>query len=138
MAYFLAHPERTEIVYGENVTEKLPQKVFEQIFKNCVQEAQVAETPFDQVERLAIELSIRLYWLAKTLKREEGGETLVGPVNLEGRSGELPPVVLGATVPGSDFLGGFPWILAVTAGVILISAFGGVWWWWRSEPPPCL
>ena len=134
VAYFLAHPERTEIVYGENVTEKLPQKVFEQIFKNCVQEAQVAETPFDQVERLAIELSIRLYWLAKTLKREEAGEeTLVGPVNLEGRSGELPPVVLGATVPGSDFLGGFPWILAVTGGVILISAFGGVWWWWRRD-----
>lgn len=136
VAYFLAHPERTEIVYGENVSKALPKNAFEEIFKYCVREAQVAETPFDQVERLAIELSIRLYWVAKTLERDAAGELTGVPADRENPEWEGGPVVLGSAAPG-DFLGTnlgrFPWVLTGISGAMLLGAIGGIWWWWRRD-----
>ena len=145
VAYFLEHPERTRVIYGEGVRQKLPEGVFSRIFQSCVREAQVAETPFDQVERFAIEMSIRLYWLAKMLERQAAGEAI--PTTEEELSGpkweqlatNAQPGALSAGVPTAeasmmtDRLLSLPWLL-LGAGTFLLSALTGAGaWWWRRD-----
>ena len=76
VAYFMEAPERTVIEFNETLRSRLPVAVFQRIFQSCIREAQVSQNPSDQVERLAIELSIRLYWMAKLLERESAGEAI--------------------------------------------------------------
>lgn len=142
VAYFLAHPERTEIAYGAGVTEALPPVVFERIFQSCVREAQVAETPYDQVERLVIELSIRLYWMAKLLERQSAGEQFTATDEELSKAdwdtlAEAGPAVIQEPVAQTrgwiDQLGHFPWMLAGLGGMVMVGAVGGGWWWWRRD-----
>jgi hypothetical protein len=145
VAYFLEHPERTRVIYGDVVTRKLPEGVFSRIFQSCVREAQVAETPFDQVERFAIEMSIRLYWLAKMLERQAAGEAI--PTTEEELSGakweELAltaqPAVMMPGADGTpatrmaDRLPDLPWLF-LGIGVFLLSCVTGAGaWWWRRD-----
>lgn len=146
VAYFLAHPERTRIAYGKGIKNQLPPVVFEQIFQSCVREAQVAETAYDQVERLAIELSIRLYWMAKLLERQSAGERIASTAEELTGAGWNPSegegsdaVNLGNAMGGSrltelfETFGGMPWLLVGLCGAGFIGVAGGGWWWWRRD-----
>tara|TARA_R110000850_G_scaffold235325_2_gene360175 strand:- start:4057 stop:5175 length:1119 start_codon:yes stop_codon:yes gene_type:complete len=70
MVYFREHPERTEFVYNEKVRASLPKSVFERISQNCLREGAATELAPDQVEKMAIELSIQLYWLGRLMSAE--------------------------------------------------------------------
>lgn len=145
VAYFLEHPERTRVVYGAGVRQKLPDGVFNRIFQSCVREAQVAETPFDQVERFAIEMSIRLYWLAKMIERQAAGESI--PTSEEELSGPKWENLAATEQPGaagsagidaaSDAAAaGLPVLLWLGVGglILLLSSLAGVGaWWWRRD-----
>lgn len=135
VAYFLEEPERTQITFNAELREKLPEAVFDRIFQNCVREAQVAETPFDQVERLAIELSIRLYWMSKLLERQSAGETIA--TTQEELSQPVWENIAQPEPPHSErlaeLLGVLPWGwifggLAGTALIVLITVH-----FWRRD-----
>jgi hypothetical protein len=73
MVYHREHPDLTEFVYNESVRSSLSQSVFERIRQNCLREGAATEFAPDQVEKMAIELSIQLYWLGR-LMNAEGAE----------------------------------------------------------------
>lgn len=144
VAYFLEHPERSQVVYGQTVRERLASAVFEQIYHSCVREAQVAETAYDQVERFAIELSIRLYWLAKLIERQAAGETIAstheelsrpewqemavpGQASATGESGASRADMVGAK------LRALPWLGLGLGAAFLSGLLGSGWWWWRRD-----
>ncbi|MCB1061519.1 MAG: hypothetical protein KDN20_01200 [Verrucomicrobiae bacterium] len=143
VAYFLEHPELTQVVYGQQVKQRLPAVVFDRIFQSCVREAQVAETAFDQVERFAIELSIRLYWMAKLLERQSAGETIASTQESlsEPDWQELAAESEGAVVASSNSgaarvtekLMDLPWLLMSLGTGFLSCLIGGGWWWWRRD-----
>lgn len=143
VAYFLEHPERTTILYSDEVKSKLSPAVFEDIFKSCVREAQVAETAFDQVERFAIELSIRLYWLDKLLERQAAGEVIAstaeelgrpewqnlgGTVELEPEAGEPS-----RSAEIASRLLELPWLWLGLGAMMFSGILGSGWWWWRRD-----
>ncbi|NRB75676.1 MAG: hypothetical protein HRU46_15035 [Verrucomicrobiales bacterium] len=73
MVYHREHPDLTEFVYNENVRSALPKSVFDRIRQNCLREGAATDLAPDQVEKMAIELSIQLYWLWR-LMAAEGAE----------------------------------------------------------------
>ena len=123
--------------------QRLPAVVFDRIFQSCVREAQVAETAFDQVERFAIELSIRLYWMAKLLERQSAGETIASTQESlsEPDWQELAAESEGAVVASSNSgaarvtekLMDLPWLLMSLGTGFLSCLIGGGWWWWRRD-----
>lgn len=146
VAYFLEHPEKTRVIYGDEPRKKLPSVVFDRIFQSCVREAQVASTPFDQVERLSIELSIRLYWMSKLIERQTAGEviattqeTLSEPDWKELAADAQKAVML--TSSGSPSraatvvrkLGGLPWLGMGIGTFVLSCTLGAGAWWWRRD-----
>ena len=146
VAYFLEHPEKTRVIYGDGPRQKLPAVVFDRIFQSCVREAQVASTAFDQVERLSIELSIRLYWMSKLIERQTAGEiiattqeTLSEPDWKELAADAQKAVMLPSVNSPSRAavvakkLSDLPW-LGMGIGTFLIScALGAGAWWWRRD-----
>ncbi|MEM9283134.1 MAG: hypothetical protein AAGA96_15015 [Verrucomicrobiota bacterium] len=70
MVYFREHPERTQFYYNESVKSALPKSVFDRIQQNCLREGAVTDLAPDQVEKMAIELSIQLYWLSRLMSAE--------------------------------------------------------------------
>jgi len=73
MVYHREHPALTEFVYNENVRSALPKSVFDRIRQNCLRQGAATDLAPDQVEKMAIELSIQLYWLGR-LMAAEGAE----------------------------------------------------------------
>ena len=146
VAYFLEHPERSRVIYGEVVRKKLPDGVFSRIFQSCVREAQVAETPFDQVERFSIELSIRLYWLAKMLERQAAGESIptseeeLSAPKWEEMATSAQPVDLTAVQAEKSRMGlvlekvlALPWFMLGMGTFFLSCVTGAGAWWWRRD-----
>lgn len=70
MLYYREHPEMTEFVYNDVVKSSLPGSVFDRIRQNCLREGGATDLAPDQVEKMAIELSIQLYWLGRLMKHE--------------------------------------------------------------------
>ncbi len=144
VAYFLEHPERSQVIYGETVRGRLAAAVFEQIFQSCVREAQVAETAYDQVERFAIELSIRLYWLAKLIERQAAGETIASTHEELSRPEWQEMATPGQSTAAresrdsrTDVVGeklrALPWLGLGLGAAFLSGLLGTGWWWWRRD-----
>lgn len=70
MFYYREQPEMTELVYNDSVRSQLPLSVFERIRQNCLREGGATDDAPDQVEKMAIELSIQLYWLTRLMEHE--------------------------------------------------------------------
>ncbi|MGB0153001.1 MAG: hypothetical protein ACPGFB_03140 [Verrucomicrobiales bacterium] len=70
MVYHREHPDLTEFVYNETVRSALPKSVFDRIRQNCLREGAATDFAPDQVEKMAIELSIQLYWLGRLMAAE--------------------------------------------------------------------
>ena len=70
MLYYREQPQLTQLVFNESVRNSLPKSVFDRILQNTLREGGVTELAPDQVEKMAIELSIQLYWLSKLMEHE--------------------------------------------------------------------
>jgi hypothetical protein len=70
MLYYREQPQLTQLVFNESVRTSLPKSVFDRILQNTLREGGVTELAPDQVEKMAIELSIQLYWLSKLMEHE--------------------------------------------------------------------
>src|SRR5690606_2097318 len=70
MLYYREHPEMTELVINETVRASMPKSVFDRILQNCLREGAATDDAPDQVEKMAIELSIQLYWLGRLMAHE--------------------------------------------------------------------
>ncbi len=70
MLYYREQPQLTQLVFNESVRTVLPKSVFDRILQNTLREGGVTELAPDQVEKMAIELSIQLYWLSKLMEHE--------------------------------------------------------------------
>jgi hypothetical protein len=70
MLYYREQPQLTRLVFNESVRTSLPQSVFDRILQNTLREGGVTDLAPDQVEKMAIELSIQLYWLSKLMEHE--------------------------------------------------------------------
>lgn len=68
--YHLGRPEETTLNFGKEVTNLLPQEIFDRVQEYCIAEAQIATDLADQTERYMIELSTRLWWVAKLIERQ--------------------------------------------------------------------
>lgn len=75
LLYHVNAPERTKLILGDNVPEGAAEKLVKQI----VSKTSNAKLPEDQLENLAIELSIQLFGLAVEMDRPEPVE-VVEPV----------------------------------------------------------
>lgn len=143
VAYFMEQPERTVIEFSEEVRKSLPEAVFQRIFQSCVREAQVSQNSSDQVERLSIELSIRLYWMAKLIERQSAGETISSTQEGLSEPWELAqedPGVAAVTMPGARVravlqrLGGLPWAwIGSVAGILGAGLLTGFLVWRRDS-----
>lgn len=70
MIYHREEPSLTEIVLNDSVRTSLPKSVFDRILQNVLREGAATTDAPDQVEKMAIELSIQLYWLGRLMESE--------------------------------------------------------------------
>jgi len=71
VVYPFSHPREMSFEFGPAVSKTVSRSVISRIEQSVLAEATVGADPSDQVERLSIELSIRLYWLARILDRPQ-------------------------------------------------------------------
>ena len=69
LAYRSDQPDSIEFIYESNFSAQLPDSVFSGIREHCLRESKFADNPSDQVEKLAIELSIQLFKLEQIIER---------------------------------------------------------------------
>ena len=71
VVYPFGQPRKTQFEFGPAVRSRVSSTVLGRIEQSCVAEAIVGADPSDQVEKLSIEMSIRLYWLGRILDRPQ-------------------------------------------------------------------
>ncbi len=142
MLYYREAPEKTQFVYNDRITTSLPSSVFERIRQNCLREGAATDLAPDQVEKMAIELSIQLYWLSR-LERHESKEAQA--IAAETPVHELPasadaPELLREYAPGIFLEESGRRILSMVLTALLIvlvvgvvGAIGWVALWLRSR-----
>jgi hypothetical protein len=126
VVYPFGQPRKTQFEFGPAVRSKVSSTVVGRIEQSCVAEAAVGADPSDQVEKLAIELSIRLYWLGRILDRpqsmtEAEAEAAADQQRVADRSGAPSAAVLFAARASHWW-----WIFA---GVLLTVMASGVFRW---------
>ncbi|MGY8641917.1 MAG: hypothetical protein ACKVJU_12590 [Verrucomicrobiales bacterium] len=132
----------TQIVYGDQITGSVDKNAIDKVYQHCLREAQKIENDSDQIEQLALELSIQLYWVSQLLDKDSG---TVSPIT-SNANGEIVATSRpdGAAMPipfqngASTTMGplGIPltwWILGSVALLALISAIWMVSWMWRRD-----
>jgi len=141
MLYYRERPELTEFVYNEGIRASLPKSVFERMRQNCLREGAATDLAPDQVERMAIELSIQLYWLGRLMAQEAAGEEIT---EAQVALNDLPatadaPELLREYMPGifQEESGRrlLPVLLTALLLIALIAVGGAVLWcvlWWRN------
>lgn len=142
MIYYREAPEMTEFVYNDSVTSALPSSVFERIRQNCLREGAATELAPDQVEKMAIELSIQLYWLSRL---EEAETHEARTITAETPVHELPasedaPELLREYAPGifveesgRRFVSIVLTALLILIALVIVAAIGWVLLWWRNR-----
>jgi len=141
MVYYRERPELTEFVYNEGIRSALPRSVFDRMHQNCLREGAATDLAPDQVERMAIELSIQLYWLSRLMAQDGSAESVADaamPLH------ELPatagaPELLREYAPGLFLEESGQQLLSMVLStlfvLVLIALCGAVFWgilWWRN------
>ena len=134
MLYYREKPELTEFVYNEKVRSSLPKSVFDRIEQNCLREGAATDLAPDQVEKMAIELSIQLYWLGRLMEHEskEEQELFASTPVHELAASENAPELLREYAPGIFLeesglkVVSFIFTTLIIVGVILL--FTGIGW----------
>lgn len=142
MFYYREAPDMTEFVYNDAISSALPSSVFERIRQNCLREGAATDLAPDQVEKMAIELSIQLYWLSR-LEQHESKEAQA--LAAETPIHELPasadaPELLREYAPGifleesgRRFVSMILTALLIVLVVIIVAAIGWTAIWWRNR-----
>ncbi|MDF1862504.1 MAG: hypothetical protein P1U87_19965 [Verrucomicrobiales bacterium] len=142
MLYYREHPEMTEFVYNDNVSSALPKSVFDRIRQNCLREGGATDLAPDQVEKMAIELSIQLYWLSRLMKHEtkEGQELAAETEIYEMPASADAPELLREYAPGifleekgRKVLSMIFTTLLILGTVLAVAAVGWGVMWWRNR-----
>lgn len=142
MFYYREDPARTQFVYNDKVRSALPKSVFDRIEQNTLREGGATDLAPDQVEKMAIELSIQLYWLSRLMEQEskEDQERFAATPIHELAASEDAPELLREYAPGIFIeesgikLVSFLFTTLLVVGVIL--AMAGIGWlvmWWRAQ-----
>lgn len=141
MLYYREHPEMTELVFNESITSTLPSSVFDRITQYCLREGAATDDAPDQVEKMAIELSIQLYWLSRLADAEgaEAKEKVAASEPHEMPASEDAPELLREYMPGIFVEKTGQWVpyvvtgLLVLAGICLLGFIGWLAMWWRGR-----
>ena len=141
MVYYREVPELTELVLNDGVRTSLPKSVFDRILQNVLREGAATDDAPDQVEKMAIELSIQLYWLGRLMESETKEEReIAANTALEDMPASADaPDLLREYAPGL-FISDRPTIKSfITMGIgalgmLLILGIGGwIYYWWRDR-----
>lgn len=141
MLYYREKPELTEMVFNDEVRNSLPKSVFDRILQNCLREGAVADLAPDQVEKMAIELSIQLYWLSRLMEKENPDhQSLVAASSVhEMMASEDAPELLREYAPGifidetSKMLSFVLTFVVILGGLAMIGLIGWIVMWWRGR-----
>lgn len=139
--YYREKPELTELIFNDSVIRSLPGSVFDRISQNCLREGSVAELAPDQVEKMAIELSIQLYWLSRLMEKENPDhQSLVSASSVhEMMASEDAPELLREYAPGifidetSKVLTFVLTFVVLLGGLAVIGLIGWIVVWWRGR-----
>lgn len=141
MLYFREQPQMTELIFNESIRNSLPKSVFDRILQNCLREGGVADLAPDQVEKMAIELSIQLYWLSRLMKQENPEQSPIAAASKvhELMASQDAPELLREYAPGI-FINERSKVLSVAVTLVFVlgalAVFGLVGWivlWWRAR-----
>lgn len=141
MLYYREQPQLTELVFNESVRASLPKSVFDRILQNCLREGGVTELAPDQVEKMAIELSIQLYWLSRLMEHENKDEqSLAASSSIhEMMASPDAPELLREYAPGifiddSSKVISLVFTLVVILGCLAVMGLiGWIVLWWRGR-----
>ena len=96
MIYQWERPETVQLIYSNDVIEKLPKEALAKVQHHCVSIASRSDRAADQLEKLTIELSIQLFWVEQMLNRPApptpDPAPAPDPVELTGVIAEEPPL----------------------------------------------
>ena len=141
MLYYREKPQLTQLVFNESVRDSLPKSVFDRILQNCLREGGMTELAPDQVEKMAIELSIQLYWLSRLMESENKDERSIAAASSvhELMASSDAPELLREYAPGI-FIDDSSKVISLifTAVVILgcLAVLGLIGWiilWWKGR-----
>jgi hypothetical protein len=141
MVYYREHPDLTQLVVNADIASALPATVMAQVRENILREGSATDHAPDQVEKMAIELSIQLYWVGRLLEQEskEGLELAAAGSAREMSASADAPEVLREYAPQfflSDPVKAVPYLFLA---VLFVIAFAGgamlwaAWRWWRDR-----
>lgn len=141
MLYYREKPELTELVFSENVRNSLPASVFERIRQNILREGAVADLAPDQVEKMAIELSIQLYWLSRLIASEKKDRATINAAATVHELMASPdaPELLREYAPGifidesGKVLSFIVTLVFILGGLALVGTIAWVAMWWRGR-----
>ena len=142
MLYYREVPAQTQFVYNDKVRSALPKSVFDRIEQNTLREGGATDLAPDQVEKMAIELSIQLYWLSRLMEHEskEDQERIAATPIHELAASEDAPELLREYAPGIFIeqsglkLVSFLFTTLIVVGVILgMAGIGWLVMWWRAQ-----
>lgn len=141
MLYYREKPELTELVFNANIRNTLPVSVFERIRQNCLREGAVADLAPDQVEKMAIELSIQLYWLSRLIASENKDSAAINAAATvhELMASSDAPELLREYAPGifidesGKVLTFIVSLVFIIGGLAMVGAIAWVAMWWRGR-----
>ncbi len=158
IVYHQEKPQTTKFVYNEGIQKLLPKSVFDRIAQNVLREGGSTEDGSDQIEKMSLELSIQLYWLARLAERQlelKEKEAAMAAAKGEAAKNEDAPAVESAAVvealrendksspvviiESSQGEKRVPFrivltILAGTVALMLLVTIGWLaLWWWRRD-----
>jgi len=157
MVYYRERPDKTQLVYNRSVRSLLPRSVFDRIKENCLRQGASTQNAPDQVEKIAVEMSIQLYWLARLMDRElelrkkmtitpaEGGAGIVDTLAVESpavvaalkeNDSSTPVIIVEDADNGTESrfqIDWWYWLGAVGGGMLVVMVFAGVLAWRRHR-----
>jgi hypothetical protein len=141
MLYYREHPDLTELVVNDRISSALPVTVMAQVRENILREGSATDHAPDQVEKMAIELSIQLYWVGRLLEQgsKEGRELAATGSAREMAASADAPEVLREFAPQfflSEKVKAVPYLLFVMLGLLAFAGGGMLWaaWrWWQER-----
>ena len=141
MLYYREQPKMTQLVFNDSVRDALPKSVFDRILQNCLREGAVADLAPDQVEKMAIELSIQLYWLSRLMEQESKGDSSLTSASSihEMMASPDAPELLREYAPGifidesGKLLTFILTLVFVLGGLAVVGCVGWIVMWWRGR-----
>lgn len=121
--YPFGRPRDIKFEFGPAVADSVSPSVMSRIEQSVIAEASIGLDPSDQVERLSIELSIRLYWLARILDRPQSMTEAEAEVAADEH--RTASVENGGEPVGNP---GMRWLWTFLGALLALAVGAFVWW----------